>query len=657
MKPLFQIFILLFCAFCYSQQNNKEIDSLIKVLNTTKEDTVKVKLLNNIAKVQNNLVESRSYAQQSLALAKKIKFKNGEADAYAILGKICHNEYKLTQAIEYYNRSIKIYRQKKDLPNLGNLLYKIANVYNDMSNYTFAMKYYFQAAKVFEETKSDHRLAIVYNQISIIYRGLDDTKKSKYYLDISTNLLLKLNDTEALIYNYINYAQLYEKTKDLGKLEYYSKKSLELAILNNNKNGIAVSLFALSLVDEKKKNYDSAFLKINKALKIFEELANYMGMASAYNELGHFHYNLYKETNNSSHLALAEENFKASNKLYLEADLIDGLSDNYFHISKIYEIERDYKSSLENYHLYSKYNDSMVNTSTKETIKTLEDKRSIELRDRQLILNKIVLKNKEKEKWIYISGILLFGIIGVLLFLQSKNRKRNNENLKTLNLQLDIANKSKIKLFGILNHDLRGPVVNFIHYIQFQQESNLSLDEETKERIESATLASARNLLNSMEDILQWSKSQMESFKPQPTKVSINNLFEEIKNHFSSFEKVEFKIEVLDECVLFTDENYLKTILRNLCGNAIKALEDTNQAVITLNCTQVGDKTVLNISDTGQGADYKQFQKLYEDQSISGIKTGLGFLLIRDLAQAIQCEIVVDSNKNIGTTFKLIFGD
>src|SRR5690606_27639201 len=98
---------------------------------------------------------------------------------------------------------------------------------------------------------------------------------------------------------------------------------------------------------------------------------------------------------------------------------------------------------------------------------------------------------------------------GILLYRQSRNRKKNNLHLLSLNQQLDQANKVKARFFSILNHDLRRPVYNLIHFLQLQKESPELLDAGSKERIENQTLQSAENLLASMEDLLLWSKGQM----------------------------------------------------------------------------------------------------------------------------------------------------
>ncbi len=240
-----------------------------------------------------------------------------------------------------------------------------------------------------------------------------------------------------------------------------------------------------------------------------------------------------------------------------------------------------------------------------------------------------------------------------MLFYQSRNRKKNNEKLQLLNAELDQANKAKTRFFSILNHDLRGPVANLIFFLQLQKESPELLDEESTKRMQDKTMEGAENLLNSMEDILQWSKSQMENFKPQPRNIFISSLFEDIKNHFSSEENMTILFENQQNIQLYTDENYLKTIIRNLTGNAVKALKETKNPSITWTVRQENKQTFLTIKDNGPGASIEQFRALYDEKEVSGIKSGLGLHLIRDLAKAIDCEITVASKQNEGTTITL----
>jgi len=250
---------------------------------------------------------------------------------------------------------------------------------------------------------------------------------------------------------------------------------------------------------------------------------------------------------------------------------------------------------------------------------------------------------------------LLLATIGSLLYYQSRNRRKTNEKLQLLNSELDSANKTKTRFFSILNHDLRAPVSNLVHFLHLQKENPELLNEENKIRLENKTITGAENLLTSMEDLLLWSKGQMENFMPQLRKLSITKLFEDTDKHFDSEEKTTILFENLHNIELISDEHYLKTIVRNLTGNAIKALEKTTNPTIVWKAWRENEKVYLSVSDNGPGINHEQFKALYDDKEVIGIKSGLGLHLIRDLAKAIDCEITVDSKPNEGTTFVLKF--
>ena len=104
------------------------------------------------------------------------------------------------------------------------------------------------------------------------------------------------------------------------------------------------------------------------------------------------------------------------------------------------------------------------------------NKKQLQIRNKENLINKISLQYKEKQKWYLISGLVLFGIIGTLLFYQNRNRRIINNKLQLLNTELDQknialdqANKNKTRFFSIINHDLRSPVSNLIDFLYIQK--------------------------------------------------------------------------------------------------------------------------------------------------------------------------------------------
>jgi signal transduction histidine kinase len=108
-----------------------------------------------------------------------------------------------------------------------------------------------------------------------------------------------------------------------------------------------------------------------------------------------------------------------------------------------------------------------------------------------------------------------------------------------------------------------------------------------------------------------------------------------------------------DNIEIFTDEDYLKTIVRNLTSNAINVFTTTQNPTIIWKAWQENGISYLSVTDNGPGASKEQFKALYDDKEVVGIKTGLGLHLIRDLAKAINAKIEVNSRIDRGTVFTL----
>ena len=164
---------------------------------------------------------------------------------------------------------------------------------------------------------------------------------------------------------------------------------------------------------------------------------------------------------------------------------------------------------------------------------------------------------------------------------------------------------------------------------------------------------SAELLLETMEGMLLWSKSQMENFKPEHTSIPVHELFDYIKKQIAPDESIRFDFSTTAGLVVYSDLNYLQTIMQNLTANSIKALQKIPEAKISWKAWKKGTETYLSITDNGPGTNEEKIKALYDEKVITGTRHGLGLHIIRDLAKAIQCKISVQSQPEEGTTFIL----
>lgn len=659
MKKNILFLFILFPLLSFSQKEGKAlIDSLLIELPKLKEDTLKVTTLNelSIAYKGYNSNQGLIYGQKALLLAKKIEWIEGIAISYNTIGQNYYAVSNYDKALFFYDKAQRLNISQKTK---SDILNGISVVYMGKNNFNKALEIAFAALKIRESIRYTKGYAESFTTIGGIYYNLRKTTEAISYYKKAIQSSEKYNTenekieiTPRIMFN-LGVAYSLLKRNDEA-FDCY-KKGLLFAKKSENMITVSKFLSAIANYYYDEKNYKMVLQKCQESINLSISAEN-IDKAYCFYLIGVVNLDLAKQQKNDLILLdKAKTNVLKSSAIYIKLNNQIHLNINYGLLSEIEELKKNYKSSLELYKSSVAYKDSIFNSDNKETIKNLEDKRAIELRDKEIKINRLTLENQEKQKAFFIIGLLLFAIIGGLLFKQSRNRKKANQKLQLLNLELNKANKVKAQFFGILNHDLRSPVSNLIHFLHLQKESPDLFDTESKARMENKTISSAENLLTSMEDILLWSKGQMENFRPQHKNVLINTFFEDTEKHFSSEENIKFTFENSQNITLKTDENYLKTIIRNLTGNALKALEKVENPTIIWKACQENNKIFLTISDNGSGGTQEKFKALYSDNEVIGINSGLGLHLIRDLAKAIDCEIVVDSKPNIGTTFFLFF--
>jgi signal transduction histidine kinase/Tfp pilus assembly protein PilF len=652
------LFTLIFSSLIQSQ-GVSIVDSLQNTLKNTKNKTQIVTLKNKLSQEYSRIdpEQGKTFAKEALRTATEIDYQKGIAESYRCIGLNTTD----STSINFYNKGLSIAKKINDDDVLSVIYRNIAVYYIYRNDYKNGLDYSFKSLEISEKLGKNEEIAGTYINIGFVYNDLKDTKKALHYFEkaLEKNKLFNNPTMKAVILE--NIGVIYNNKGESKKALKYLDEALAINRKNKNLSFIATNLGTLANIhvelknNELAENYTKEALKISRSLNINRIISyNLQNLATIYNDK-YFNKNNASTYKNKTIIDSSLLMLKQAVNYDLESNDIKSLATNYKLMAEIYEQQNDFKNAFETNKKYIIYQDSIYQSDTKETIKNLEDKRTIDLKNNEILLNKVKLDSKEKQKWYLIAGIFLLTIIGSLLFWQSKNRKKTNEKLLKLNSELDEANRIKTRFFSILNHDLRSPVANLVHFLHLKKNSPELLTEESKLKMEDKTTTSAENLLTSMEDLLLWSKGQMENFKPVLKNTAINTIFEDTKNHFSSVENIKINFENPENLSLNTDENYLKTIIRNLTNNAIKVLQSQNTGEITWKAWQENNKIYISISDNGKGAEKEQFKALFDEKEVVGIKTGLGLHLIRDLAKAIDCKIDVNSKINEGTTFTLAF--
>lgn len=561
--------------------------------------------------------KGKSLKNYILKVVDTVKDKSSKSIMLGSLGEyyLDHSEYQnfityKLKAIDLLLEDIKLDELKKN--NIGVSYLQIADAYNDMHQFSKAIEYCKYASPYLN--KSDG-LAFLNNTYIEAFTNLGNIHEAKKYYN-NVYQLAKIYTNLEINISYAN----------RNMAEYYlAKNSLQTA---DNYANTAI-LFAKKSKDEEIEMEANVVKgKILFAEKKFPQAISQLQLAlkSAYN--------------------FDKRSF---------VDINEKLSESY-------AMQKNWEKAFFYKNIYAKTNDSLLIQSGNQNIANTEGKyqnrvkqvKISELSAQNTIKN-LKIKNNERQKLFFILGLVFLGIIGSLLYYQSRNRKITNNKLQILNVELDKANKIKARFFSIINHDLRSPVASLLQFLYLKKENPELLDEETKNRLEDKSIKSVENLLVSMEDLLLWSKSQMENFTPKFEKIDVSNVFSDNQKHFESIENIKIIYKNPENLAFLSDFNYLKTIIRNLTSNAIKALEKVENPEIIWQAWKENSKIFLSIKDNGTSAKERNFKALYDDLEVTGLNSGLGLHLIRDLAKSINSIIKVEIIEGKSTEIKLEF--
>jgi serine phosphatase RsbU (regulator of sigma subunit) len=288
--------LLLISSLAFAQIDQKQVDSLTKIVNSNSSDSIRITALSDLNWMfaVSNPKRSKEYAIKEIQLS---------ANSSPLLKAQAYNDiaisfYRLTlndSALFYNKKAYEIRKAagRKDL--MASSLSKIANIYTDQGNLSQALLTNLEALNIYEQMKDEPKLALLYGNIG----------------------------------------QLYEKLNRMDKQIYYCEKSLALCKKIGNEYGEANCLANLAGCYLKKGKEKEAFEMMNRIVNVYTKYNDSLSLSSVYNNLGYMHRLI--------------GNTKEGKAYYLKAIVICKRLNNtqslllYLHnLSSIYLVEKNY---------------------------------------------------------------------------------------------------------------------------------------------------------------------------------------------------------------------------------------------------------------------------------------------------------------------------
>ncbi len=264
-----------------------------------------------------------------------------------------------------------------------------------------------------------------------------------------------------------NIGLLYVEMGNSDKAMDYYLKSLAIDQKSGYAIGLATNYDNIAGVYSRKGDFKQALDYELKSLAIMRKAGKENDIGTIYNTIGDIYF---KQKNYALSRVYHDSALVLSKRIGTRGTSADA----YFAFSQIDSTQGDFKTSKEDYKKYIVYRDSLTNEATiKKTTQAemnyafaLKTDSSKALQDK---LDAVASKEKQRQEVIrnaFIGGFSLAFIASGIFFMQRRRIAKDRKLLKE-------SNDIKDKLFSIISHDLRSPLLSIEATIPLLQEEDL----------------------------------------------------------------------------------------------------------------------------------------------------------------------------------------
>jgi signal transduction histidine kinase len=228
-----------------------------------------------------------------------------------------------------------------------------------------------------------------------------------------------------------------------------------------------------------------------------------------------------------------------------------------------------------------------------------------------------------------------------------------NDELRKINIDLD-------NFVYTASHDLKAPISNIEALTNLLKgRLDKSLSEENKKLLDMIGLC-VQKFKTTIEDLTEITKVQKNREQEEEEYISIKEILEDIKidiNQLAVQSKVSIEEDFEVNTIVFARKN-LRSIMYNILSNAIKYRSNDRPPKVRIKTCLEEEYVVLSIEDNGLGISkenhnkiFKMFKRLHNHVEGSGI----GLYIIKRIIENRGGKIEVESELNMGSTFKVYF--
>ena len=608
--------LLIICCFPGVGQEKEVIDSLRAQLKVA-DDTTRMNIFFELSmSYQYSQPDSAMYfAAEAINGSREIRYLKGEADGLISAGRLKRDKGEYAEALEDIFASLEIYREIDDTKQIANAFNDISIVYAISEDYEQSLVYFQKALELFQQMGDEQGESYALNNLGIIYQELGDDSMARDYFVQSLRIKEKNNDLYGISRAYTNLGSILENYEQWDEALVYYFKADSVYRMREDQYGTASNAISIANLYVLKGNLQSARQYAVQGMETAETIG--------------------------------------SNPIRQDAANV---------LVTIYEGLGNYKRALEYQKLYQRVTDSLLNAKNLETIESLKaqfnaTEKEMEIADlkKEQELQKAQVERRTLFNYMLIGGVLLLLLCIVFLYSAYSANKKKKDTLITLN-------KDKDRFLSILSHDIKSPLNTLKGFSTLLMSPAILMSKEEIRAYACKINHSLEKLTDLVDDLLKWSMTRTGKNDLHFQPIDMNDLVQNVVDLYqltANSKKIEIVTESEPRLFGFADYNSLHTVLRNLLSNGIKFSHP--DSVIYIKTTSENGRVKTSIKDTGIGMQSEMIENLFslsKERVRRGTAdekgTGLGLALSRELINENKGELVVTSERGIGSEFSVI---
>ncbi|WP_103665450.1 ATP-binding protein [Gracilimonas amylolytica] len=536
------------------------------------------------------------------------------------------------------------------------LYHNLGNVYGNMGQKELAFENYQEAVEYATSVQDSALLILAYNNLGMEYDKSEDYEKALYYLERSLDLAKQQGLTVDIFRAHLNLGNTLSNTENFEEaLSNYNEAEDALSVLQPGVPS-PIIMHNRGRTLARMERYDEAEELLFSSLELCEDQGITDGIYYNNFVIG----KMYAEQ---------ERYEEAVEYLTYAASIADDAINSVYRLEvakalhEVYARDNRYREAYDQLLKYSTIADSVNKEERSEALANAQNYLELE---RQNEINSLLQEKQTRQEEqlrnrsiLILITVLVIILVSFLLY-QMKKTSREKEKmysqLKEQNKELEELNKAKDKLFAIISHDLRSPLMSMQGMLSLIKSDLLTL-EEIQELIPELE-ASMQENSNVVEDLLVWAKEQLSGVEVSLKPVAVSDLLEDVihsQKFIADKKKVDLTADVMNGYDVKADYNALSLVIRNLISNAIKFTEPGD--TIRVSSEESSDHVIIKVKDTGIGIPEDARDKIFENTNWTRKGTqnekgsGLGLSLSKDFVERMHGKISFESEVGEGTTF------